>query len=389
MKIAIVTDTGIPPISYGGIENNVRTTGELLSHNGHNIHVFAPVKDTGELEFPFALHNVKPFGNLWHSYMSAAITYPVIYRRLAGKLREIINSDFDIVHCHNPFMAGLAGGKIAREKGIASLLHYHFSHTADNHLPKKRMSFAEKLAGVSLKLFDKISVNSNLMKRSISSRFSINENKIEVLPLFVDTDHFKPASTHNVTRTRYEIPEDQPLILYVNRIEKLKGIQFLLEATEEVLKTKKAHLLIVGNGSFLPEAIKLTDNLGIKHVTRFVGEVTRDELRQIYCAADIFVNPSLDEGYSHVILEAASCGKAIIGVDHPILREEFAINGTNSLMCQRGNSLSIAECISTLISDPSLRSKLGSNARETIMSNNNMKIYMKRLLEIYKSLRGQ
>jgi glycosyltransferase involved in cell wall biosynthesis len=127
----------------------------------------------------------------------------------------------------------------------------------------------------------------------------ISPASIEVIPYGVDLDWFTPG--------RERRDSSQPLrLLFVGRINQRKGIRYLVEALER-LDTSQVHLTICG---------RVVDDLSALRATRAAIEIRPDvsaeELRRQYRMADVFVLPSLAEGFGHVLLEALACGVPVI-----------------------------------------------------------------------------
>lgn len=386
MKIFMACDHPLPPELYGGIQYYVLKLAEAIQRAGHEMEVFSPVTDPSR--YPFRVNAVKPYGILFAEGALAALrTYPLGYFRMLHSLQDRLHngSKCDILHAHNPFIAGNAGRQIIKETGIPAVLTYYGWDTAENHLRHRGLTWTERLARLSLKGYRKIIVYNQMTKEALGERFGLNQDDIEVLPLAVDTNFFKPNIPGDWVRQKYNIPADKPLVLFLGSIGKQKGVQILLQAFKELLPKVEAYLMIAGNGPFLEGAMQLSSELGINRYVTFTGGVPEEELPAFFSACDIFVNPSLDDCYSLVVLEASACGRAVIGTDHPIMIEEYAGNNPDHIMlCPRGDSSKLARVMLELIDNPKLRLNMGEKARKKVEARHTLHQYRDSLLTIYE-----
>ena len=206
-----------------------------------------------------------------------------------------------------------------------------------------------------------ISPESNELFRSFSKNF------MKIFTNFVDIDLFKPFPC--------TINKKHPVILYVGRLEKEKGIDLLIRTINLMENHKiECEFWIIGYGSLKNEFFDIIDNLNFVKLN-LLGKKDIRELPKYYNCADILVFPSLvSEGAAATVLEAMACGVPVIGTTGPI------INGITGFLVSR-NSKDIFEKINILLSDPNMRSTFGKNARIHIIKLHNK--YIKILKKIY------
>ncbi|MBL8026603.1 MAG: glycosyltransferase family 4 protein [Fibrobacteres bacterium] len=154
--------------------------------------------------------------------------------------------------------------------------------------------------------------------------------------------------------------EDDPYILYIGRLEIFqKGIDVLLQAYMK-LKTKPI-LLLAGTGADEAKIKEMVKSLGIESTVRFAGRFSNEEKLEILRKALFVVMPSRFEGLPVVPLEAMAAGRAFIGTNIHGTRD--ICNG-KALLAEPGNSDELAELMSSIINDSTLRDKLESQGRE-------------------------
>ena len=194
--------------------------------------------------------------------------------------------------------------------------------------------------------------------------FYIPAERISVHPNWIDTEFFKPKKAE----------EKEKSILFVGRLTEQKNLQELIDA----VKDTDWILDIIGDG-------ELKDQLYTKgaHVN-FMGHVPNDELPGLYNSRQVYVLPSHYEGNPKTLLEAMSCGRAVVGSDVPGIRNLITHDKTGLLAAP--NALSLRAMIKRLMDDPALREKLGKAAREHITDSHTLSALVKKELALYKSL---
>ena len=153
-------------------------------------------------------------------------------------------------------------------------------------------------------------------------------------------------------------------LLYVGRLEKVKGLTYLIDAIDIISKTQQnIHLDIVGTGIELRTLNKQVISKKLEDYVQFSGYVPYgDELNEHYQTADIFVLPTLTEGFPKVIDEARSFFLPIITTQSGGIEEELT-DGESAIMVKKKSATNLAKAIFKLINNPSLRNKLSENAR--------------------------
>jgi glycosyltransferase involved in cell wall biosynthesis len=158
-------------------------------------------------------------------------------------------------------------------------------------------------------------------------------------------------------------------LLYVGRIDPRKGIATLLEALAGL--PSEATLSVVGGGeeAHLDELRGRAGELGLGDRVDFAGRRAREELPSIYAAADAVVFPVLwDEPWGLVPLEAMACGRPVVATGTGG-SSEYLRDGRNCLLFAAGDAGQLAERVTRLASDPTLRERLRAGGLETAAAN--------------------
>jgi glycosyltransferase involved in cell wall biosynthesis len=261
---------------------------------------------------------------------------------------------YNVVHVHGITGFSLIGVRISLMMGLPVCIK-----------PATRDDLNDMAAGDSFKkrVFRKwitriphwISI-SNELSAEIGKN-GITSNAIHEIPNFVDTEKFRPPEKlhRQEVRSRFGIG-DELVFLYLGRFEERKGIDVLLRAW---IRTPCGLLWIVGTG---PQENTLKDLAGTENIStvRFCGP-TMFPL-DYYQAADVFVLPSLKEGFPNVLLEAMSCGlpciSTSIGGVIDVMEQD-----RQGLLVSPGSVEMLSGALQKMKASPSERTRWGFNAR--------------------------
>lgn len=175
-----------------------------------------------------------------------------------------------------------------------------------------------------------------------------------VIPNGVDLDKFTSADVGR--RTSH-------VILSVGRLVEVKGHTYLIDALAKIRKEiPDAQLVFVGDGSRRKSLEMQAEALGAKKSVRFAGEVPHDSLPQYYAGADVFVMPSLSEGFGIAVIEAMASGIPVVASCVGGLKD-IIDDGKTGLLVQAANSGEIAAAVCRLWKDRALKERMINEAR--------------------------
>jgi glycosyltransferase involved in cell wall biosynthesis len=153
---------------------------------------------------------------------------------------------------------------------------------------------------------------SNDTRRILIERYHIPEEKIDVIHNAVDSDKFYPISKR----------PKQNIVLYVGRIDKRKGVDFLIRSMPFVRQQIADVLLLVGGkGSHLDKMKDLASRLNLDRNVSFLGFIPDEQLNSLYNQAQCVVVPSIFEGFGLTVIEALAAGTRVVGTDVDGIRE--------------------------------------------------------------------
>ena len=233
------------------------------------------------------------------------------------------------------------------------------SHGADIH--SLRNKIFKWLKTFTVKKASKIITVSNALKDILSHDTRISANKVQVLSMGVDLDHFSPDS---------QVLRKPNQALFVGRFVEKKGLKHLIYALEIVKKEKPdLQLLLVGFGPEQNNIMQLISKLNLKDSVKLLGPVNQSELPNIYRESTVFIAPFVSasngdqEGLGLVLVEAAGCYCPIVCGNVNAIHDVIKDNETG-LIVDPTNHKQLASAILTLLDDGSLRNRLSENAHQ-------------------------
>jgi D-inositol-3-phosphate glycosyltransferase len=195
--------------------------------------------------------------------------------------------------------------------------------------------------------------------------YGAEPDRIEIISPGVDHAVFSPGDSL-AARGRLRLDPLAPVLLFVGRIQPLKGAQLALRCLAE-LPHPEAVLLVVGGPSGaegeaeLARLHQLAADLDVESRVRFVEPQPHPALVTYYRAADVCLVPSRTESFGLVALEAAACGTPVVAADVGGLRS-LIDDGRTGFLVEGRSPHDYAAPVSLLLSEPALAAELGVNA---------------------------
>jgi glycosyltransferase involved in cell wall biosynthesis len=228
----------------------------------------------------------------------------------------------------------------------------------------------------------------------IYRRSEIPQSKVYEISYSVDTSRFKPVDKNAKAELRRQLGlwESGDIALFVGGINERKGVHILVDAFIEIAgQYPDLHIIIAGPTykydqdyiRTLKEKIA-AKNLGdrVMFTEKNIGNV--DEYMK---SADIFVLPSRKEGFPISMIEAMSCGLAVIGSDIPEIAAAQIETGKDGLVFKQGSHNDLAETFRQLLSSNGKIEEMGKKARDKAVANWSTEIVDKKYKELYDRLR--
>jgi len=226
------------------------------------------------------------------------------------------------------------------------------------HTLAKRIFFANAIR-ISARRANALIAVSESTRQDAIRLLNIPQNKITAIPLGVD-ENFHPVSDESLladVRQRYNLPEQ--FILYVGIVEPRKNLSLLINSYK-TLVSEGTHppLVIVGRfGWMYNELLDQIDTLGLKNQIHFTGYVPQADLPIVYNLAEVFVYPSIYEGFGLPPLEAMACGTPVITTAVSSMPEHV---GDAGVLVPAEDETALSRAIQKVLTDQTLREQLRS-----------------------------
>src|SRR5437763_16699916 len=319
MRIMIVTDQ-YPPM-VGGVPKVTHGLAHDFADRGHHVAVVAPsygAHDVHRVQDSVHIYRFSSFE--WPAYEDLRIPFlPILpFRRL---LKQV---DPDIIHIHSPVVLGniaqlLAGGlrkpviatnhylpiNMSRSLTADPFLGKHFSNITYTYL----VNFCNRCEYVTAPTQPALNL---LYQHGLHAPAQAISNGI-------DLEKFSPGPPDPTIRQRFNLPEDRPLALHVNRLSEEKRIDVLLEAIARM--KVHGHVALVGSGPAEAELRAQAERLNLGDRVSFLGFVKDADLLALRRSAELFVIPSEAELQSLATMEALACGLPVIAANSYALPE--------------------------------------------------------------------
>lgn len=275
---------------------------------------------------------------------------------------------YDLVHSHY-WQSARAGGVLAGELGVPHAVMFHTLGEVKNRAriteeePAFRIAEERRVVAAADLVVTASDHERDLLQRYYGARAS----RLATVPCGVDIERFQ-ALDRGECRRRLGLAEDAPVLIWVGRLEKLKGVDILIEALAQ-LDDREFTLLIVG-GDERARALKAelqaqVREAGLEGNVRFVGAVPHDDLPTYYSAADVCVVPSYYESFGLVAVEAMACGVPVVASRVGGLVSTVT-DGVSGYLIPWRCPEPFAEKLEVLLNNPELRANFSRSARISV-----------------------
>lgn len=390
MRIAMLSYHTCPLATLGGKDTGgmnvyVRDLTRELGRQGIHVDVFTRSQDE---HVPHIVHELGygnrvvhiPAGPEEPKSKSDITKYIPEFVEGIKQFAEEKNIVYDVIHSHY-WMSGLAAEALGDAWGGTPIVHmFHTLGEMKNRVARSEDERAgsDRLNGERqvLRRADRIVVATLAELTQLRFLYRADARKMVTIPPGVDPSHFYRIPSDEAKQFIGLKPENR-MILFVGRIEPLKGVDTLIQAMsclDLALRSKDSpvHLAIIGGEpnaepkdmtAEMSRLQKMCDDLCMGGMVVFLGKRAQDTLPYYYSAAEVLVMPSLYESFGMVALEAMACGTPVIasevgGLGYLVQNEVtgYTIPDSNpEMLCAR---------LSDLLGDHDLRHEMGKRAAE-------------------------
>lgn len=207
----------------------------------------------------------------------------------------------------------------------------------------------------------------------------LNQNRIYVIYNGIDPQPFSTENTNDI-RTELGISQESPLIGFVGRLNVQKGMIYILQAFEQVLKEiPTAQLLIAGEGDLEEEILNTAKEKGMQNNISLIG--FRDDIPNIMRTIDLLILPSVWEGFGIVLIEAMAAEKPCVTTNISSM-PEIVIDGKTGYVVPPKDADKLSDAIINLIRDPLKSKKMGSEGKKVVRA----KFTLQKMIDQYEQL---
>ena len=348
MKIAMVS-----PYDFtwpGGVTAHVSQLAQELTHCGHQVKVLAPHSPARQ---SFEADAFVPLGRSVPLPSGGSIARVSLSWWLYRRVREILEEEcFDVIHLHEP-LAPVLPLCVLECSNTVNIGTFH-AYYSRQHLYRFSQPIVKRWHQ---RLHGGIAV-SPAAHKYVHNFFP---RDYRIIPNGIDVDHF---TDHAVPWPEYQ--DGKTNILFVGRLEKRKGLRYLLEAYSRLKwEYPDIRLIVVGPGNLDKVSQSILSARNPQDVV-LVGGVSYQDLPRYYASADIYCSPATgQESFGIVLLEAMACGKPIVA---SAIEGYMGIvkDGEQGLLFPRRDSEALAETLAVLINHPDYAARLGSTGRKMV-----------------------
>lgn len=284
---------------------------------------------------------------------------------------------YQIIYAHY-YLSGLCAEILSYDLAVPFILTFHtlgvLKKIYGSKPNTKRILLEEKVAEASARII----VSTELEKKSLQDYYGVPGSKIVVLPPGVDTNLFHQRSKDE-SRSRLNLPEEKRIILFVGRIDPIKGLTNLVASVHQLVRLhpdfEENFLVLLVGGQVhsrafwqQPEVIRvkrMIERKGLSCCVKFLGAKPHRQLIYYYSAADVVVLPSAYESFGLVIMEAMACGRAVLASRVGGLKFLVENEKTGMLFANK-NRRQLSQKLWLLLQDSELRKKLGAEAAKAV-----------------------
>jgi D-inositol-3-phosphate glycosyltransferase len=343
----------------GGMSVYIRELARELGKKGHSIDVYTRVHDPAD---PL-IENLADGVRLIHlrAGKEAKIQKMAVYFSLPEFTFNLENFwqdnglQYDIVFSHY-WLSALVGKYLQQKWQIPYITMFHTLGAVKNAIGIGEGEPALRIVSEKYTIRDcqRIIVATEKEKEDLIRFYSASPEKVGVVPCGVNMDLFKPIDKMSA-RQKLGLT-DEKILLFVGRIDPLKGIDQLLKAMPLLKNYESLRLIVVGGDensrAELEELQKLSTELNIRDSVTFQGLIKQDQLLYFYSAADVCILPSYYESFGLVPLESLACGTPVVATDVGDLKNIIKQGETGYIVADNSPER-LAGSISSLLSRPS------------------------------------
>lgn len=377
MRILMMTNTYAPVV--GGIEESVHSFSQELRRQGHKVVIVTP--EFAGMKHETDVIRIPAIKNVLRPNFSVSLTIPLFLTHFVKEFQP------DIIHSHQFFLVGNMALRLARLYHIPLVYTHHIlleKYVDLLPIHNKRISrFVIKLATGYANLSSAVIVPS-MAVYDLLERSGVTQ-PMNVIPTGIDVERFANGDGGAFRQSR-GIPQDAFVAGCVCRLMPEKNLGFLaVSASRFLTENKKAHCMIVGDGSYKEEMRTIFSKKGVAGRVHFTGVLHGQELTDAYHAMDVFMFSSHSETQGLVLLEAMACRTPVVVVNAPAYKS-LIDDHRNGRVVAHDDTNEFAEALSWFAHLDVRSLQKIKNKAHARACNYSIQRCTQRLLEVYRGL---
>jgi L-malate glycosyltransferase len=293
--------------TYGGSGAVATELGMALARRGHEVHFISyaqPFRLPHFLERVY-FHEVEVARYPLFEYAPYSLALAAMMHEVAIKEElEVLHVHYAIPHATSAWLAKQMLGDGHRLRIVTTL------HGTDITLVGQERSFLE-ITRFSIERSDGITAVSRYLARETVDKFRVPAERIEVIPNFVDPEHYDRDLFP--CRKSALVGPGEKLVMHISNFRPVKRVRDVVRIFERIAREVPSRLVLVGDGPDRPEAVHEAETLGIEDRVVFLGK--QDSVNELLTCADLFLLPSQSESFGLVALEAMASGVPVVASD--------------------------------------------------------------------------
>jgi glycosyltransferase involved in cell wall biosynthesis len=214
----------------------------------------------------------------------------------------------------------------------------------------------------------------------------VPKKKIEIIPNGINLSDYQNLPERGRFKMKYSIGKDEKVILFLGRINKIKGLDLLIKSFYEILKEiKDIKLVIVGpDDGFMNDLKKILKELKLEHEILVIGPVYDKDKLNAYVDAYVYVLPSIYETFPMTVIESLACNTPAIITDRCGLADLFKQNNIGYIVKYKKSNL--VQSLTEILLDEEIRENFSRNCRDVVEEKFNLKNSVKNLELLYDNI---
>jgi len=371
MKLCLISDTYPPHV--GGLAVSVRRNARNLGSAGHEVHIVAP-------------SNAHPPGS-WHTQADSPVTvhWLGVHRRpretLADWFDMVVELDSthssDLFHGYFLAYAGYVAALAARYRAKPSVVSARGNDLDVMSFDHRRAVFVFK----ALEWADAVTAVTQDLARKVTALSGRDD--IQLVPNGVDANLFAPMPPDPALRAHLGLDE-RPIVGFIGEARAKKGLGRILRIFPRLCEKVATQLIFVGG-------VRQEDEAMIEFFRRRHPELPlivvppqqNEEMSPYYALCDVVILPSLRDGLPNALLEAMACGRPVVASAVGGMLDVIT-DGLDGVLLPPRDDHVWMEALHQMLLEPETRERLGSAARQTVLSRFTLKQELETLLAVYR-----